>query len=219
MQLLLKQCKLITSCFCSPVNQIKTGASSDYCRHNGCLGDGPQLSLSMDQEVWRGERGGCISTLHPVSTKRVHRVWASEHQTLKFNPQRPRPAPSHLICPPLAEIVIRANYIDLEVGRRFLIKISVIPSGSSGLILQEPPLVFIVMEMMLFANWLLHLPGATFPTISLTRRVSPGIHSFEFRTFYGLPVVSVHMKDLKQHDTARKGQPKYVKVFLNASPN
>ena len=36
-----------------------------------------------------------------------------EHQTLKFNPEFAC-CPSHLICPALAEIVIRANNIDLE---------------------------------------------------------------------------------------------------------
>lgn len=91
MALLLKQCKLITSCFCSPVNQINTGASSDYCLHNGCLGDDPQLSLSMDREVWRGERGGLYlyftPSVHKKSPQSVSiKHWNSIHSSVPALP-------------------------------------------------------------------------------------------------------------------------------------
>ena len=167
----------------------------------------------MDQEVWRG-RGRVLFPFYNHCPQKESS--AREHQTLKFNPESPCPAP--LIWSVLHRLRSLSELTILtwkKISNKDICdSISLVGPHSSG-----APLVFIVMEMMLFANWLLHLPGATFPTISLTRRVSPSIHSFEFRTFYGLPVVSVHMKDLKQHDTARKGQPKYVKVFLNASPN
>ena len=215
MALLLKQCKLITSCFCSPVNQINTGASSDYCLHNGCLGDDPQLSLSMDREVWRGERGGLYlyftPSVHKKSPQSVSiKHWNSIHSSV--------PA-----LPPLTWSVLHRLRLLSELTILTWKKISnkdicdpirQLGPHSPG----APPGIYcygndVICKLTSSSAW------GDFSNDIIDQESFSRLHSFEFLTFYGLPVVSVHMKDLKQHDTARKGQPKYVKVFLNASPN
>ena len=122
----------------------------------------------MDQEVWRG-RGRVLFPFYNHCPQKESS--AREHQTLKFNPESPCPAP--LIWSVLHRLRSLSELTILtwkKISNKDICDpISLVGPHSSG-----APLVFIVMEMMLFANWLLHPPQATFPTtISLTRRVSP----------------------------------------------
>ena len=94
---------------------------------------------------------------------------AREHQPLKFNPQCPAP----LIWSVLYRLRSLSE-LTILTWKKISNKDICDPISHAGPHSSGAPLVFIVMEMMLFANWLLHPPQATFPTtISLTRRVSP----------------------------------------------
>ena len=128
-----------------------------------------QFILSMDQEVWRGERGGFY--LHFIFITIAHKKSPLLESIKHWNSILSSPAP--LIWSVLHRLRSLSE-LTILTWKKISNKDICDPISHAGPHSSEAPLVFIVMEMMLFANWLLHPPQATFPTtISLTRRVSP----------------------------------------------
>ena len=123
----------------------------------------------MDQKVWRGRegRGGFYFHFITIAHKKSPLLESIKH----WNSILSSPAP--LIWSVLYRLRSLSE-LTILTWKKISNKDICDPISHAGPHSSGAPLVFIVMEMMLFANWLLHPPQATFPTtISLTRRVSP----------------------------------------------
>ena len=162
-----------------------------------------QFILSMDQEVWRGERGGFYFHFITIAHKKSPLLESIKH----WNSIPALPCLSNLICP--------------GTGLRLLSPLTILTwKKISNKDICDP-----------IRQFGPHSPGAPLGIYcygndvicKLTSSSSPGRHLHQryqrvsplvgFQTFYGHSVVSVHMKDLKATRRCMQGSAKLCESF------